>query len=377
MLEELIRREFPIITARHHLNHAAVGPWPNRTAQAVKAFAEENLSIGSSNYSKWMQVESSLRNRCSSLIGASGADDIAFLKNTSEGLSVVAHGFPWKRGDNVVISNQEFPSNRIVWESLAGLGVEVRRVDLPCSADIERALISACDERTRMLSISAVQYASGVRVELNRLGEMCNQKDIAFCVDAIQALGVIPIDVESAHIDFLIADGHKWLLGSEGLAVFFCSKKWRERLELHEFGWRMVEDPLDFDSKEWRPSATGSRFECGSPNMIGIHALHESIGLLQEVGLDVIEQRVLERTEYLFEKISSRSDLELLGCQQPDRYAGITVFRSRQQDNIALFERLNAENVMCAVRGGGIRFSPHFYTPLESLEFALQVTAGQ
>ena len=376
MLEDSIRHEFPITTSWHHLNHAAVGPWPRRTADAVKVFADENLNSGSSHYSAWMQIEASLRKQCAEFIGASGGDDIAFLKNTSEGLSFVAHGFPWKRGDNVVISDQEFPSNRIVWESLADSGVEVRQAALPCSADIETALISACDSRTQMISISAVQYSTGMRIDLQRLGELCKKRGIALCVDAIQALGVMPIDVMRQHIDFLVADGHKWLLGPEGLAVFYVSEEWRERLTLHEFGWRMVEQPLDFDSREWRPSPSASRFECGSPNMIGIHALHASIGLLQEVGVDVIEERVLRRTEYLRERIAANPDLELLSCHEPGRYAGISVFRSRHRNSDDLFRRLNEENVMCAVRGGGIRFSPHFYTPLESLDFALSVVTG-
>lgn len=376
MLDHLIKREFPIIDCRHHLNHAAVAPWPRRTADAVKTFADENLNIGSSNYAHWMQIENSLRSRCAQIIGAPDQDSIAFLKNTSEGLSFVAYGFPWQQGDNVVISDQEFPSNRIVWESLADSEVEVRQVALPCSTDIESAIMSACNKRTRMISISAVQYASGMRIDLQKLGGLCKRQGVALCVDAIQALGAIPIDVATQNIDFLVADGHKWLLGPEGLAIFYCSKEWRNQLRLHEFGWRMIENPSDFDQKEWRPSPSGSRFECGSPNMIGIHALNESLGLLLEIGLDVVERRVLERTEYLFEQISERSDLELLSCREPGRYAGITVFRSRHYDNEELFRRLNEANVLCAVRGGGIRFSPHFYTPLESLDFALDLVSG-
>jgi selenocysteine lyase/cysteine desulfurase len=372
-LDELIGREFPIIQSLHHLNHAAVGPWPTRTADAVKAFADENLAMGSRNYPHWMQVEQQLRQRLARFIDAPSVNDIALVKNTSEGLSMIAHGFPWQSGDNVVISDQEFPSNRIVWESLADRGVEVRQVALPCSGDIEQALLSACDARTRMISISAVEYGSGLRVDLKTLGALCAENNIAFCVDAIQALGAVPVDVTDCKIDFLVADGHKWLLSSEGLAIFYCSSKWRDRMALYEYGWRMVDDPTNFDQKEWKPAASGARFECGSPNMLGIHALNASLELIMEIGIGVIEQELLKRTAYLFDRIKRESDLTLLTCEQPGRFAGITVFSNSRYSNETLFQRLNESKVLCAIRGGGIRLSPHFYIPMSSLDHAIDV----
>jgi len=205
-----------------HLNHAAVAPWPTRTREAVEAFARENASQGSLNYPRWLETESRLRTDLGRLINAR-ADDIALLKNTSEALSVVAHGLRWQVGDRIVISNEEFPSNRIVWESLQGQGVRVMEVDLRAAPSPEDALIAACDTHTRLLAISSVQYASGLRVDLERLGRFCREHDILFCIDAIQSLGALRLDVQAINADFVMADGHKWLLGPEGVALFYST----------------------------------------------------------------------------------------------------------------------------------------------------------
>lgn len=375
-LDKLILREFPVVNSLIHLNHAAVGPWPTRASDAVVEFAQENNRIGSTRFGQWLKNEQDLRELSATLVGAGSADDIALVKNTSEGLSMVAHGISWQRGDNVVISDQEFPSNRIVWESLSGKGVEVRTVALPCSDAVEDNLLNACDERTRVLSISSVEYASGMRVDLGRLGAACRQKGIAFCVDAIQGLGVYPHDVVNDKIDFLVADGHKWLLGPEGLAIFYCSPEWRKRLELHEFGWRMVEDMYEFNQPDWQPAASARRFECGSQNMVGIAALKESLALLLEIGIDEIWNRVRKRTELLFDLIESSPNLELLTCPAEGRYAGITVFKHRHLTDEQLYDRLVEQNVLCAMRGGGVRFSPHFYVPVEQIEQAVKIAAG-
>ena len=290
---------------------------------------------------------------------------------------MVAHGFPWKPGDNVVISNEEFPSNRVVWESLSDKGVEVRRVPLPCPGDLEQALIDATDASTRLLSISSVQFASGLTTDLQKLGDLCKQRDIAFCVDAIQGLGVFPHDVQAMHIDFLVADGHKWLLSPEGLGIFYCAPEWRDRLQLHEYGWRMLEDPFDMMKEEWQPVSSAQRFECGTQNSTGIAAMEQSLSLLLEIGIDTIWSRVRERTEYLFELVEAQNKLELISCNANNRYAGIVVFRHQSIPDQDLYENLSKQKILCALRGGGIRFSPHFYTPVESLELAIQIAASR
>jgi selenocysteine lyase/cysteine desulfurase len=374
-LDALLENEFPVIRQSIYLNHAAVAPWPRRTAEAVARFADENVTHGAARYAEWVAAEQQLRRELAALLHTT-PDDIALLKNTSEALSVVAHGFPWVAGDNVVSSDEEFPSNRIVWEALRERGVSLRQVHLTGAADPEAALLEACDGRTRLLAISSVQYASGLRLDLARLGAGCQARSIAFCVDAIQGLGVFEHDVGACHIDFLMADGHKWLLGPEGLAVFYCRGAWRERLTLHQHGWHMVEDYLNYDRKDWTPAATARRFECGSNNTLGVYALGASLSLLAEVGIAQIERRVLQRSARLFQAIKAQADLELVTFDHPGRYAGIVTFRHRRTPTPVLFERLRKHGVICARRGEGIRFSPHYYTPLEQLDKAVEWVVG-
>jgi selenocysteine lyase/cysteine desulfurase len=375
-LEQLLSHEFPVVRQSIYLNHAAVAPWPRRTAEAVRRFASECAEQGAMNYPQWLRNESWLREQLARLINAPSPADIALLKNTSGALSVVAHGFPWTLGDNVVISDEEFPSNRIVWQSLVLLGVEVREVRLRGAADPEQALLDAADAQTRLLSISSVQYASGLRLDLERLGEGCRQRGIAFCVDAIQSLGALRFDTQAFHADFVMADAHKWLLGPEGIALFYCSPEWRERLELHEFGWHMVEQPGDFDRRDWKPAASARRFECGSPNMLGIHAFSPSVSLLLEIGMEEIEKRVLDNARLLIEAIAERPELKLITNPAAGRYAGIVTFRHRNQSAEQLHRHLTAQGVVCIPRGGGVRYSPHFYTPSEQLSRAVELAAA-
>lgn len=372
-LQTLIQKEFQLDTDIYYLNHAAVAPLPVRSGIALKSFADECVHQGAINYPNWVNIETSLRQKLANLINAPSVDDIALSKNTSEALSFVAHGFPWYEKDNIVISDEEFPSNRIVWESLAPKGVSVKKVSLRNSNNPEQALIDASDDCTRMLSISTVQYASGLRIDLKKLGQLCQEKGIALCVDAIQGLGVIPHDVQEMNIDFLMADGHKWMLGPEGQAVFYCNEKWRGLMRLHEFGWHMTEKYHDFDDQDWTPADSARRFECGSPNMLGTIGLNASLSLIEEVSVPVINSLILEKSEYLFQQINQSPDLELLTNNDEGRYAGIVVFKHKQKDTDVLYQSLMKHKVVCAQRGGGIRFSPHFYTKTEILDKALKL----
>ena len=371
------RSDFDLDDDIIYLNHAAVSPWPRRTAAAVHAFADENARQGARDYPAWVRTESQLREQLRRLINARSADEIALLKNTSEALSVVAWGLPWQAGDNVVISDREFPSNRVTWESLGSLGVTTRKVDLDRGDSPEDALIDAMDAHTRLLSISSVQYGSGLRVDLERLGRACRERDILFCVDAIQSIGAVRLDVQACMADFVMADGHKWMLGPEGVALFYCRKAVMDRLVLRQYGWHMLADYLDYDSVEPGIATTARRFECGSPNMTGIHALHASLALLLDTGMESIERAVLENSRFMLDYLQGRpEDFEILTPLPADRHAGIVTFRPRGEPPEPLFELLRNRNVVCALRGGGIRFSPHYYTPREKLFSALEMLAG-
>lgn len=368
-----LEAEFELDPGLIYLNHAAVSPWPRCAAQAVKAFAEENHHEGSRHYPRWLQTEQRLRERLQRLIGARSDEEIALLKNTSEGLSFIAHGLGWQSGDSVVITNQEFPSNRIVWESLRPQGVEIRYADLD-QADPEQAVLNLVDDRTRLVSVSAVQYGTGLRLDLKRLGRACEQAEVLFCVDAIQQIGALPFNVREIRADFAVADGHKWMLGPEGLALFYCRRELLTRLRLFEFGWHMTAHPGDFDNPDWAVASTARRFECGSPNMLGVHALEASLGLLEAAGMDAVGKAVIARANAIVEQLQAAPQrYALITRADAGRLAGIVTFRPLQEDTDLLFQRLQEAGVQCAMRAGGIRLSPHAYTPMPVLEklFAL------
>jgi cysteine desulfurase/selenocysteine lyase len=374
MSPPLLTNEFALSADICYLNHAAIAPWPKRTVAAVQRFAQENGESGSRYYARWLDVEQRLRQQLAQLVNAGGVDEIALLKNTSEALSVVAWGMDWSSGDQVIISNQEFPSNRIVWQSLRPLGVEVVEVNISDTDEPETAIIRGINPRTRLVSLSSVQYSSGLALDLALVGAACRDHGVAFCVDAIQSLGVKPFDVQDCQADFIVADGHKWMLGPEGLALFYCNQAWLDRLSLRQFGWHMVDAMGDYARPDWQPARTARRFECGSPNMLGIHALHASLGLLLATGIPDIFQQVSKKVSYLIETMSDNGFI-ILSEKRPQRRAGIVTFKRPGIDTGALYQHLQANGVICALRGGGIRFSPHFYTPQQILERALSLAA--
>ncbi|MBA6068026.1 aminotransferase class V-fold PLP-dependent enzyme [Pseudomonas mosselii] len=344
-----------------YLNHAAIAPWPRRTAEAVARFAQDNVRLGAHEYPAWLATERRLRERLARLLNAPTIGDIALVGNTSQALSLVAFGLDWRPGDQVVISDEEFPSNRVVWQALADRGVEVVEASLAV-ADPEAALIAACGPRTRLLSVSAVQFANGLRLDLARLGAACRQRGVLFCVDAIQQVGALPFDVQHYQCDFAMADGHKWMLGPEGLGVFYCRSELRRQLTLHAYGWHMLEHLGDFERRQWQPARSARRFECGSPNMLGACALEASLSLLEDVGMTVVAEQLAQRIEQLYRGLTAIPGAQLHSPGDPSRRAGIVSFSLDGHANADIYRALSNNGVICAVRGPGVRFSPHFYT---------------
>jgi selenocysteine lyase/cysteine desulfurase len=347
------------------------------TRDAVIAFANENMSVGSQHYGHWMKIEQQLKMRLLQLINADSTDEIAILKNTSEGLSLIAQGLRFTEGDNIVIPAQEFPSNKVAWQALQTQGVELREVDIQDIDDPEQALIDAMDEHTRLLSCSSVQFARGLRLDLEVIGKACKHNDTLFCVDAIQSLGAIEFDAQACHADFVVADGHKWMCAPEGTALFYCRQEIQPLLQLRQYGWHMLKDAFDFTHQHSgiQIADNAQRFESGSPNMMGIAALNASLGLLLDIGLDKIQEKVLQNSAYLFDRLWSLPGIKILTPTTHNRYAGIVTFQNERVDNVALYEHLQANNVLCAFRGNGIRFSPHFHTPVDTMDKALDIVS--
>ena len=365
--------EFKLDSDIHYLNHAAVSPWPVRTSNAIKQFADENIHAGASRYPDWLETERKLRKQIKTLLNAPSADDIALLKNTSEALSVVACGIDWQDGDNIISTDQEFPSNRIVWEAQARHGVEMLKIDVMTDESPESCLMNACDENTRIMAISSVQYGTGLKLDLVQLGQFCHDNAIYFCVDAIQSIGAHEIDIQAINADFVMADAHKWMCGPEGIALFYCRADIREKLQLNQFGWHMVEEQGDYSRNSWSPANSARRFECGSPNMLGIHALSASLSLFEEIGMDNVASSILKKTSYLIDKLNNFADVELLTPVSEQQRAGIVTFKISGKDMTEIYSKLMKNKVICANRLGGIRFSPHFYTDLENIDNSLDI----
>lgn len=354
------KEQFVQDNGRCYFNHAAISPWPLCTTKAVESFAAENSQQGPEHYKNWTSHESELRRNLARLLNASSSADIALLKNTSEGICTVAFGLDWKSGDNIVIPCHEFSSNRLPWLAQAERGVEIRQVDIRRAENAETALLAAMDERTRLLAVSAVQWTDGFSLNLQQLGEFCRQNQVLFFVDAIQQLGALQVDVTAAHIDFLAADAHKWLLGPEGIAVFYSHTAARDRLKLLQMGWHSLENHWSFIG-EGEPSSTARRFEAGSPNTLGQVAMHASVRLLLNVGMPQIEQQVLANTAFLLENLQAIKGVIITSRQETERRSGIVSFRPAQLPTQALYDGLQSCGLRCSLRDDAIRLSPHFY----------------
>jgi len=345
---------------RCYFNHAAISPWPSVTTRAVQKFAEENSQQGPEDYKNWISRESELRRNLAGLLNAASSADIALLKNTSEGICTVAFGLDWQIGDNIVIPRHEFSSNLLPWLAQAERGVEIRQVDIRQADNAEAALCAAMDERTRLLAASAVQWTDGFRLNLNQLGTFCQQHQVLFFVDAIQQLGALQMDVTAAHIDFLAADAHKWLLGPEGIAVFYSHAAVRDRLKLLQLGWHSLENHWSFGG-EGSPSRTARRFEAGSPNTMGQVAMQASVQLLLTAGMPQIEHRVLANTAFLLENLQAIKGVRITSRQEAERRSGIVSFKPTQLPIQEFYKCLQSRGLRCSLRDDAIRLSPHFY----------------
>ena len=359
---EKIRKEFPVTEELIFFDHARVAPLPERVRKVVTTFVEDATRFGTAHYETWMIGIEQSRKSFARLINA-GTDEVAFVKNTSEGLSIVANGLDWKSGDNVVIPDIEFPANVYPWWNLKRLGVETRMVHAVEGRVLFDDLVKQVDARTRLISISSVECNSGFRCDLNRIGAFCKEKDILFCVDAIQSLGILTIDVKRDHIDFLSADGHKWMLSVEGLGGFYISREVLEKVYPVTVGWGNMVNAADYMNYEFvfRPDA--QRFEEGSPNTMSIHAFGAALDLLLETGIENIEQRVMALGDTILEQLQRRG-LNIYSSTRPEERSGNIAF-VMNQDISRLYEWMLENKVKLTVRDGLVRLSPHFYNSEE------------
>ena len=355
--------EFPVCSQYLFLNHAGVSPTPAGAAEAGISALRMSRDTG---VRQWEELSQQARERFAKIVGAL-PEEIALTGSTSEGLSYIAAGFPWREGDNLVTVDMEFPSNIYPWLRLQTRNVEVRIIPAREGRIRKEDLFDACDGKTRLIALSSVEFVNGFRNDLSGIGEYCRRNGIFFCVDGIQSLGVLPMDVKSFGIDAMSASAHKWLLGPEGIGGFYISRDVMEMIEPVILGWHSVKNRFDFDNYDLRLSPDAKRFEPSVSNTAASAAFSASMELLLSVGIDRVWERVRRLTDLIFEK-ARENGYEIFSSESPEDRSGIVTFRVPGCNNAELWKALQGRKVVCSPRGGGIRLSPHFYNTGEEID---------
>jgi cysteine desulfurase/selenocysteine lyase len=360
------RDEFPVTQNLIYLNHAAVAPLSRRCATAMQELARDAMEFGSLHYDRWLDTYEAVRVTAAKMIGAQ-RNEIALVKNTSEGISIVARGLDWRPGDRIVAFREEFPSNYYPW-----LRLESQRctVDWLSVTDPLEKIEHACTG-ARLLAVSFVQYLSGFRANLNAIGEICKRRNCFFFVDAIQGLGAFPLDVEKAHIDALASDGHKWLLGPEGCGILYVRKSRQDSIFPMEFGWTTVAGYNDYASRDMALRQDAGRYECGTLNTIGCHGLRASMELLLEVGTECLSSAIQGLADRLALGAMNKG-YELLGDRTAENGAGIVAIQKPGIDSRKVVHDLKQQGILAAPRQGWVRMSPHFYISPEEIDRVIE-----
>ncbi|MEX0654878.1 MAG: aminotransferase class V-fold PLP-dependent enzyme [Phycisphaeraceae bacterium] len=365
---------FPILDRLDFFNHAGVAPISGPAAEALHWFADRAASHAYVD-SGWYKRIREVKRAAASLINARGEHEIAFVPNTTTGLGLVANGLDWQPGDNVIITNVEYPANRYPWQDLKRRGVDMIEVAQQPDGRIDvDDVLDAITDRTRVVSLSHVQYASGHRIDLKPISDTLHQLPRGggyLCVDAIQSVGVMPVDVQAMGIDFLAADGHKWMLGPEGCGIFYCHEDLCPLLHPAIVGWMGMVDAQNFGDYRFELLPDARRFEPGSYNIPGILALGASLDLLLKVGIDTVWSRIDMLTTRLCDRLPEKDYRVFSPRQHVDERSGIVIFEPADDDKPPLTQivaQLHKQGIVVALREGRLRASPHFYNRPEQID---------
>ena len=370
----LRRDEFPVAERWAYFDHAAVSPLPRSSAALLRSWLDDQEHNGVVHWPDWEAKLRVNRANAARLIHAH-PDEIAFVNSTTQGIGLVAEGFPWREGESVVTAAEEYPSNVYPWMNLASRGVSLRLVPSRGGRVWIDDLIAACDGTTRVLTISHVEFSSGFRNDLDALGDFCRARGIAFFVDAIQGLGPLEIDVTRTPIDFLAADGHKWLLGPEGAGFCYVRREWIERLRPVGVGWHSVVGSYNAPDLDFTLKPSAERWEGGSFNMPGLQGFGASVALLLSVGPKAVSQRILDRAEAVRE-IARSAGWTVVGSTRPEDLSGIVALEKPGVDPNAVVRHLRERGVAAACRRARLRFSPHIYNDDDDLARLREALGG-
>lgn len=378
--DEMLRRAralFPHTQeGKIYLNHAATSPMSVRVVESIEAHLRER-SIGKIETYLEHDIEKieKCRRRVATLINAESPDRIAFTLNTSDAINIVASGIQWKSGDRVLLHESEFPANVYPWMNLKRLGVEIDLIPTTKGYPTPQVIAEMLTPRTRLVSISAVQWLTGYRADLEAIGSFCRSKDVIFVVDGIQAVGAVKVDVRKMNIDALASGCQKWQMGPQGTAWLYTTEEMQARIQQSYLGWLAVEEPWDFSNFQQRAASTARRYEGGTKNIPGIWGLDAAIATLLEFGVSTIEQHILGLTEMLTASLQTINGVHIISPRRPDERAGIvTIQLSPHIEAKEVFKHLLARDITISIREGKLRFSPHCYNSPTEIALAVGAT---
>lgn len=364
----------PVSRRWAYFDHAAVAPLPEPTATAIADYATDFAENGCANWPDWRARIEKTRKLAAHMLNSEDSE-VGIIRNTSEGICLVAEGFPWKPGDNVVVPADEFPSNLYPWMNLKDRGVELRLVKPTSSGGIDLAAIdSACNEQTQIVACSWVNYSNGFRNSPADLADIAHRNGALFFLDAIQGLSAFPLDVREMNIDFLAADGHKWMLGPEGAGIMYVKQAHLNRLRSTQVGWNSMSHSGDFTNKAFDLKPSAGRFETGTYNMAGTVGLAESLELLCSIGASAVGNRILEVGDYLCNRVKELS-FSIASNRDAIHASGIISVDAGDQDARALQKKCFAADIMMNNRSGRLRFSPHCYNNFTDVDRVIDVLA--
>ena len=347
-----------------YLNHAAVAPLSFRVRDAVHRYMTRRALKGIDPFPWAVKMAHETRELLAQIIHGR-AEQIGFVMNTSDGLNIIAQGLKWEPGDRVILNDLEFPTNLYPFLNLKRRGVEADIISSVDSKVTPEQIENAITPRTKLVSISHVQYRTGAKADLAAIGKICREHNIFFVVDAIQSLPHTPLDVERDNIDFLACGGHKWMMAGDGIAFIYASDRALAAIQQPFVGWTSVEESFDPTPHIDRLRKGAARFENGTLNFPGIAALNASLKFFNEFGLDKMERAVLDLSGYLIGRLE-RQGIEVVTPREENEHSGIVSFRFSEAEKT--FKRLEAQNIVISLRNGLLRVSPHFYNTEEELK---------
>jgi cysteine desulfurase/selenocysteine lyase len=361
-----VRKLFPVTRKYTYLHHAGVSPLSRKVAGAIKKQVDEQMGFAVQAEHLWERRAEAARKQAARLLHAKPAE-IAFVTNTSQGLNLFARGISWKSGDNVVLPRVEFPANVYPWLALEQFGVRVKfvgeRDGRILLEDIERAI----DRRTRLVAISFVEFSSGYRNNLEKLGRLCKRKGVYLVVDAIQGLGAIDLDVKRCRISALSCGGHKWLLAPQGTGIFYCSPEVISEVDHPMPGWMSVVGWEEFCEFKYKLFPDSRRYESAQKNFLGITGLLEALKMINGLGITDIEKRILEITDHLCNLLRARG-YTVFSPRGEGEKSGIVSFYPGRHKAESLYRKLLKQGFVTAARHGRIRAAPHFYNTHEEMD---------